>query len=305
MRCLVTGASGHLGSALTRRLVSEGETVFALVRPGSDLWRIADVRDRVALIPGDLQDIEAARPSILAAAPETVFHLGWSGVARGRRNDPQQIETNVPGGLALFAAAREAGCATWIGVGSQAEYGVPDRVLTEDLPPRPVTSYGVAKLALGLLLAQLCDLAGMRFGWFRLLATYGPRDDETRLIPSVIRGLLAGERPRLTGGEQRWDFLYVDDAADALYRASQAATLSGVFNLGSGEAETVRGIVERIRDRIDPALVLGFGDVPYGPGEPMRVEADISRLRRELGWCPAVSLDAGLGRTIDWYVRQM
>lgn len=302
VRCLVTGASGHLGSFLTRRLVEGGADVSVMVRPESDLWRLEGVLGDVEVIRADLSDVAAAGDALAAAAPEVVFHLAWFGVTKEHRNDPQQVTRNVTGSLQLFEAARRAGCRCWVGVGSQAEYGPHHAgALTEELPTRPVTTYGVSKLCVGLLTGELCELAGVRHVWFRLLATYGPKDDERHVIPAVIRQLLAGGRPSLTPGEQRWDYLYVEDAAEAISRAAADETVRGVFNLGSGEAHTVRGIIERVRDLIDPSLPLGFGEVPYRPDQTMHLQADITKLREATGWAPRTALADGLRQTVEWY----
>lgn len=301
MRCLVTGASGHLGAALTRLLVEQGDRVAVLVRPRSELWRLDDVLDRIEVLRADMADLSGVAAMSRTFAPEVTFHLAWSGVTGHYRNDAEQITGNVTNSLALFEFVRSAGCTCWIGVGSQAEYGYADGVLTEEVPPEPVTAYGVAKLCVGLLTRKLCELAGMRYVWVRLLAIYGPRDDERHLIPTVIRQLLAREVPVLTPGAQEWDYLYIDDAVEAIYRAAVTDTARGVYNLGSGDAHSVRGIVERIRDLIDPTLPLGFGQVPYRPDQVMHLHADIARLRDATGWVPGIGLDEGLRRTVGWY----
>jgi nucleoside-diphosphate-sugar epimerase len=144
-------------------------------------------------------------------------------------------------------------------------------------------------------------MAGIRYVWLRLLATYGPKDDVHHLIPTVILKLLAREKPSLTQGEQRWDYLYVEDAAEAIYSVALKAKAQGVFNLGSGEAYTIRSIAERIRDMIDPKLPLGFNEVPYRPDQVMNLQADISKLKNATGWEPKTSLDRGLEQAIEWY----
>lgn len=294
MRCLVTGASGHLGSHLTELLVGEGAEVTALVREESDLWRLEGVLDRVNVLR------RATASEIKRAAPEAVFHLAWRGVAGDSHDAPEQLTVNVAATLELCQTAVESGCRVFVGLGSQAEYGPHDAVLTEETPARPITAYGVAKLRAGVTTAKLCGLAGVRHVWLRLLATYGPKDDERHLIPSVISSLLRGERPRLTAGEQLWDYLYVEDAARAVAAAVNPGA-RGVFNLGSGRAATVRAVAERLRDLIDPSAVLGFGEVPYAPGQLMRIETSIERLRRATGWEPRVGLEEGLGRTVEWH----
>jgi nucleoside-diphosphate-sugar epimerase len=237
----------------------------------------------------------------MAVAPEVVFHLAWYGVTSEYRNDPNQINYNLIGSLRLLQAAQQSGCNCWVGMGSQAEYGPYDVALREDLPTWPRTAYGVTKLCVGLLSRQLCEMAGVRYIWIRLLASYGPKDDVRHLIPTVIMKLLAGEKPALTLGKQRWDYLYVEDAAEAIYQVALNPQAQGVFNLGSGEAYTIRSIVERTRDIIDPRLKLGFGEVPYRPDQIMHLQADISKLQSATGWKPKIGIDDGLRRTVEWY----
>ncbi len=304
MRCLVTGATGHVGAFVTKALIARGCEVAVLARPGSDLWRIADCLDQVTVLRGSLGDLGEAQPALEDWRPEYVFHLAWAGVTSAYRSDPAQITRNVAGSLSLFEAAHRAGMTVWVGIGSQAEYGPVPGILREDLPPQPQTAYGVAKHSLARLTETLCAMTGTRFLWLRLLAAYGPMDDPRHLIPGVIEQLLSGERPALTPGEQLWDYLYVEDAAEAICRLALDTAASGVFNLGSGQAQPVRVLVETIRDLIDPALPLGFGDLPYRPDQVMHLEADISRLKSAAQWQPQTVLQDGLRRTVDWHRRR-
>lgn len=301
MRCLVTGATGHIGSHLVRYLLERNVKVAALVRPTSNLWRIENILHRLYIIEGDLSDIDHSSAAIREFAPKVIFHLGWHGVSTRYRNDPAQVTQNLYGSLKLLELSQENGCQKWIGLGSQAEYGSSNRVLTEDLPTHPVTTYGVAKLCVGLLSEKLCQAYGIGFAWLRFTAAYGPMDDHNHMIPDLILKLLRGEKPSLTLGEQRWDYLYVEDAVEAIWRVAITPEAQGIFNLGSGEAHSIRSIVERIRDLIGPDLSLGFGEVPYRSDQIMHLQADISHLRQVTGWSPQVRLDEGLRRTVEWF----
>lgn len=300
MRCLVTGASGFLGSTLVRHLVARGHQVALLVRPNSSLARLQGLLDKVELVTGDLSDTASLRNAIARQPRDACLHLAWFGVTAEYRNSPLQISQNLVSTLALWEAAHTAGCKVWIGLGSQAEYGSFSGVLREDLCPRPVTAYGVAKLAAGVATAKMSELAGVRHVWLRLLSAYGPGDDERHMLPSVILSLLARKKPALTRAEQVWDYLYADDAAAAICAVLEQE-VEGVFNLSSGHAVSLRSIVEQVRDMIDPALPIGFGDVPYRQDQVMHLEGDITSLTTATGWQPATSLQQGLRQTIEWY----
>jgi UDP-glucose 4-epimerase len=300
MRCVVTGASGFLGSWLVRQLLQDGHSVIVLMRGEPQARRVADWLDRVCVVRGDLDDTGSLREKLAGETVDVFFHLAWSGVTAEYRNDTEQISTNVVGCVRLWELARDIGCKHWIGIGSQAEYGPCEVALKEDLPAKPITAYGVAKLASGILTAKMSEMAGIRHTWVRLLAVYGPGDDPRHLIPSVIQALRGGKKPALTRGEQQWDYLYVQDAAKALSRIA-ATGATGTLNLASGESIRVRDLVESIRDLVDPRLPLGLGEVPYRPDQVMHLYADISKLQSVTGWKPETSLEEGLRRTVEWF----
>jgi nucleoside-diphosphate-sugar epimerase len=310
VKILLTGATGFLGSHLVKRLEHEPVKMFLLVRPGSNLSRIEHLPANAELIEGDLANLPANE--IKAAAPDTVIHAAWHGVTNQHRNDSSQIDQNLGPTLRLLELARDAGSKTFIGLGSQAEYGPLNRKCSETDLTEPTTLYGATKLAACHLTRQLAAQAGMRWAWLRVFSTYGPEEDPSWMIPYLIGKLLRRERPALTRCEQIWDFLYGPDAADAIWSVAKTPTASGIFNLGSGQGESLLKIVETLRDEVahhlslqDPlSIPLGIGEVPYRPDQVMRLEADISRLTGITGWKPATSLAQGLQKTISFHAKR-
>lgn len=299
MKVFLTGASGFIGSYVLRRLLERGDDVAVLLR-SSRPWRIEDVIGRASVIVGDLAKPDEFAPALVKFAPHTVLHVGWSGVQGRYRNDEQQLR-NVENTVALLQTAKQAGARHFVGLGSQAEYGPRQGIISESAPTRPTTLYGTAKLAACHAAEQSCRQSGIRFSWLRLFSAYGPRDDGAWMVPSTILALIRGERPKLTKGEQIWDYIHAGDAAAAIAAVAAAPTAEGVFNLGSGETASIRSIVERIRDLVAPGAALGFGELDYRPDQVMHLEADISRLRSVAGWKPRVSLADGLRQTVEWF----
>jgi len=304
MRVVVTGGTGFVGAHLLQLLVERGEEVAVLLRPTSNPWRITHLLSTVTCLEGDLQRLDICQPAIAAFAPDTIIHLGWYGVMNTQRDSREQIGQNLHSTLALVDIGIECGCQTWIGLGSQAEYGPQNAIITEGTTPEPTNLYGATKLATYYLATQLAKAASMRFVWLRLFSAYGPKDNPDWMIPYIIRSLLRGAKPSLTAGEQMWDYIYVGDVAEAIYRCAQAPQAYGAINLGSGRTVQLRQIIEMIRNAIDPSLLLGFGEVPYRPDQVMHLQADISKLRALTGWEPRTSLEHGLAATIRWYVTQ-
>lgn len=303
MRIFMTGTSGFLGRPVAGLLLAAGHAVAALARPGRDRASLAEAVGGMLPIVGTLDETAGLRAPLADFAPDMVIHSGWSDVGGAGRNSPGQMRNAVmTANLAQLAV--DVGVRSFIGIGSQAEYGVMDKAVDEAEPTRPVTLYGIAKLAAALASRQICAGADVRWAWLRLFSAYGPRDHPTSLVSTLGRQLTAGERPALTACEQRWDFLHIDDAAEAVVAAAMAPSAAGMFNLGSGVAPPLRETVELLRDLIDPALPLGFGQLPYGPYQTMHLQADIRRLSEATGWRPRIPLREGLISTLRWQTGQ-
>ncbi len=270
-----------------------------LLRPTADPWRIADCIDSVTVINGAFHKPAEYFEALRRFAPDTVLHLAWHGVGRAERDAPEQVGINVPGTVDLFQASAQAGANTFIAAGSQAEYGPSDKRIDETHPTRPTSLYGAAKLATLGLLEHLAEARAIRLAWLRVFSLYGPQDGESTMIATLARSLLAGERPATTDGSQRWDYLYVDDAAAAFLAVARSGAV-GVFNVGSGLAAPLREAMCTLRDLIDPTLEIGFGELPLAPGAVTRLEPDVTRLKELTGWAPKVSLREGLRQTVSW-----
>ena len=203
----------------------------------------------------------------------------------------------------MIKKSKEYGCQKFIGLGSQAEYGPKKEAITEEFPTTPTTLYGETKLACGKISSKVADSIDLKFAWLRLFSSYGPKDDPHWMIPYVILQLNQGASPNLTAGEQLWDYLYVTDVAEALWKVSIPQEATGFFNLGSGHVSSLKTIIEKIRDKIDPNMPLKFGEIPYRSDQVMHLQANITRLQKLAHWNPDVNLDNGLQQTIEWFTN--
>lgn len=299
---IVTGASGFIGAALCRQLLLRGWRVYAIVRPGSrNLCRLPE-QDGLIRVEGELSNMAAWEARLAGEAERfaAFFHLAWHGVGGVLRNDASQAD-NIAPAVDTVRLARRLNCTVWIGAGSQAEYGRLEGKVSERHTERPTTAYGAAKLAAGREALALAASLRLPAYWLRIFSTYGPGDNGGWLMSDCIRKLLRGERPRLTKGEQRWDYLFVDDAAAAFAAVAERSggRAPGVYNLGSGASRTIKDIVSLIRDKTDKAAELKFGELAYRDDQVMHLEADISQLAALTGWRPQTALHRGIALTVQ------
>lgn len=296
----VTGATSMLGLSLARRCLAEGIRVTAIVRGDSPRKELLPCSDRIATIECDIADY--SRINADSPKRESVFyHLSWNGTGHEGRNDVAVQNRNIGFTLDAMALAARFGCRAFIGAGSQAEYGLVDGVISPDSAVQPVSAYGAAKFAAGRLAELLSRQLGVRCVWPRIFSIYGPNDAPVSMVPYCIDALLRREKPSLTACGQMWDYLYCDDAADALFLLGTGKTARTVYNIGSGAARPLREYVTAIRDAIDPDLPLGFGEKEYAPNQVMHLCADIAALRDDVGFVPKTSFRDGIEKTIAWH----
>lgn len=301
---VVTGPTGAIGIALCEKLLRENVTVYAVCRPGSS--RIKDLPKATALhvVECDAKELATLPQKMEGVSVDAFFHFAWAHtIGQGRNDMPAQIE-NIQSTIDAVRAAKALGCQVFLGAGSQAEYGRVEGLLKSDTPVFPENGYGMAKLCAGQMSRVEAKALDIDHVWVRILSVYGPHDGPMTMISGTIRKLLAGERPALTAGIQRWDYLYAGDAADAFYLAACHGRNGAVYPLGSGQAMPLKDYIIQMRDAIDPALPLGLGEVPYGPLQVMHLQADISALQADTGFVPKTPFAEGIRRTMDWVKRE-
>lgn len=298
-RAVITGPTGGIGTALCRCLTEHGVTVYAVCRPGSPRIAALPASPLLHVVECGAGELERL-PGLLPAGADAFFHFAWAHTIGAGRNDMPAQTDNIRFTIDAVRAAKALGCKVFLGAGSQAEYGRVEGSLKPETPCFPEHGYGMAKLCAGQMSRVECERLGLDHIWVRILSVYGPRDGEATMISGTIRKLLAGEVPALTPGEQLWDYLYADDAAAAFYLAAVKGRSGAVYPLGSGQARPLREYVELLRDAVDPSLSLGFGQVPYGPRQVMHLQADISALRADTGFAPAVSFEEGIRNTVAY-----
>lgn len=305
MRILLSGAGGFIGSKLLSLLLLEGHEIACLVRPESKDWykKFKDV-NLVHYTADSSGPSERTFAEVLEFGAEALINLSWSGVQNSNRNEISQL-ANLKYVADILALAGYSQVRHFIGVGSQAEYGLLSGRVSEDAELNPTTAYGATKLAASLVSQKLCSQLEMSYSWVRIFSTYGPGDNPQWMIPAVALDLLNGKRPSLTEGTQTWDYLYVDDAAEALARIAMSPGGLGPVNLGSGIGVPVREVVEEIRRQINPEAQINYGAVPFRPDQVMHLEADISYLSSATGWAPKTSIEEGLTRTISHLKRRL
>ena len=299
---VVNGPLGTVGLALTDRLLVRGVKVHAVFRPDSP--RRGRLPEGVDAVECDMKDI-GKLPERIGAPVDAFFHLAWAGTIGPGRDDMLLQTENIRCAIEAAQAAKELGCEVFLGVGSQAEHGPLEGKVTASAPCHPTTGYGMAKLCAGLMTRALCHRLGIRHVWARVLSVYGVNDGPLSVISILLDKLFKGEKPALTAGEQLWDYIYAEDAGEALCRMAEYGRDGAIYPVGYGKARPLREYFEMLRDAVDPTLPLGLGEIPYPPNQVMHLEADISGLTRDTGFVPATPFEVGIRQVVAQYRQRL
>jgi UDP-glucose 4-epimerase len=310
---LITGGLGFLGSNLAFGLLRAGARVTIvdnmLPRQGGNLFNIKGIEDQVRVNISDVRN--QLSMNHLVKGQEYIFHLaGQVNHVDSMRNPVQDLEINCLGTLVLLEALREHNReAKVIFAGTRGEYGSSVKLpVDEDHPTNPKGIYAVTNLAAEKMVLVYDDIFGIRGTCLRITNTYGPRHqmahDEYGVFNWFIRKALDDDMiPVFGDGHILRDFLYVEDLVDCLLRIALTPAAHGeVFNVGSGVPVSFYEIAKKIVE------VVGSGKINFTEFtrerkevEPGDYYADISKIRRLVGWTPTTGLADGIRKTADFY----
>lgn len=318
----MTGATGLLGSALTRRLVEEGCEVTVLVRdavPRSALWTFRDrngtpLRDRIQVVRGDVTDYALLVRALNEGEIELVFHLAAQTIVEISNTNPlSTFESNIRGTYLLLEACRSLKDRVRgvVVASSDKAYGISDELPYDEATPlRGTFPYDVSKSCADLLAQAYHHSFGTPVCITRCANLYGPGDlNENRLIPGTVRCVLLGRRPVIrSDGSLVRDYLYVEDAARGYLLAAERLleaperVRGEAFNFSPGRPKTVLEVVEQI------LKLMGRTDLELDicathRNEIPRQTLDAAKARDVLGWSPAFGFEDSLAATIQWYAE--
>jgi len=306
---LVTGGAGFIGSHIAAELARRGRRVRVLDNLSTGkLEHMASFRDRVEFMRGDIRDPASCRRAVKGAY-YVIHQAALRSVPKSVDDPAESHEANATGTLRMLMAAREAGVKRFVYASSSSVYGdavrFPQR---EDHTPRPVSPYAAQKLAgehYAMLFAKTYGLATVSLRYFNV---FGPRQDPESLYSAVIpkfmeAACLGAPLEVHWDGRQSRDFTHVADVVQAnLLAAATRAGVGETFNIANGRSCSLLDII-RIIERVSGRR-LERRHQPKRQGDVRKTWADISRARRELGYRPRVSLEAGLRDTWDYFAAR-
>lgn len=294
---LVTGAGGFIGRGSLPELARRGFEIHAVrPAPGAD-GTPHDV---------NLLDPVATGRLIAAVRPTHLLHFAWIATPGAYWTSADNARW-LDAGRALLREFLTLGGVRVVMAGSCAEYdwsraGVCSEsgsplADADDAAPSP---YASCKLAMSRELSAACNAAGASGAWGRIFFQYGPHEHPRRLVPDVIRSLLAGREAHCSAGTQVRSFLHVADVGGA-FAALLDSEVQGAVNIGAAERLPVAGLIDVIARQIGRRDLVRLGTRPAPAGEPALLVPDVTRLRDELGWRPRFGVEDGVADTIAWW----
>ncbi len=289
MRVLITGASGYFGSYLTKTLINLGVNVSILKRESSELGRLSEVIDKLKVYNTSKKSVSEAFNS--TKTYDAVIHAA---TCYGRNNESWNIvnDSNVGFPLLLLEESIKSGVKYFINIGT---------VLSAD-----VNVYSLSKqqfVEWGEMSVQTST--SFQFINARLENIYGPGDDHTKFVTAIITQCLENVKEiKLTKGEQKRDFIYIEDAVLGVVKLLYTAIDNDIsnsfaeFDIGSGHAISIRTFVELIHKISNSKSFLNFGAVPYRYNEFMESMANTQPIK-SMGWDAKYTLEDGLLKTIS------
>jgi len=310
-RLLMTGGAGFIGSNFVRMVLAEHPDYLVVnldkLTYAGNLENLEGFLDhpRHVFVKGDIGDGPRVAGLIEQYDIDTIVNFAAeSHVDRSITGPKVFIETNVSGTLTLLTAARDKGIRRFVQVSTDEVYGSlgAEGAFTEHTPLSPNSPYSASKASADLLVAAFGHTFGLPYNITRCSNNYGPYQFPEKLIPLMINNALT-DRPLPVYGDglNVRDWIYVYDHCTAIWKVLTEAPADEVYNVGGCSEKTNIDVVRFILKHVGkPETLIKF--VADRPGHDRRYAIDAAKIMASLGWCPSVSFEQGLAKTIDWYL---
>jgi nucleoside-diphosphate-sugar epimerase len=299
-KAIVVGGSGFVGNAVTRELIRNKVEVIVVVRPGfgnSPNNRLDDLN--VQIVECDIKKITELKVLIANRGFDVYYQFAWDGLFNEPLLDYTTQIMNIKWVMDAIVTAAELGCGKFIGAGSISQYELnTDQGKINKGDKHKV--YKTAKLACEYMGRSVALDHGLQFFWPIITNIYGEGEHSPRLINTLIRRLLAGERPSLSEGNQIYDFIHISDAARAFYLIGEKGNEFSPYVIASGNARPLKEFLCILRDIVNPNAELGFGEFPFNGIYLPKEVYSTAVLNRDTGFETRISFEEGIRRVSEW-----
>lgn len=293
MRIFVTGATGYLGYHFVNVAVSQGHDVLCLRRTTSKSLFEPIVEEIIQWVIND----DKLKETVTSFQPDVLFHAAWGGVRGAERDNVEIQNENLIMSRSLFSLYPYKQI---ISIGSQAEYGYYNNVISEDHPLHPTMEYAKAKVQCMKDMKAYCEKNNIEWQWIRIFTVFGEKQTGG-LIKIAIEKCLNGEKEfPTTAGEQQYSYLYSFDFARAICNMLGISGKSGVYNLSQPLGlHSNREVLESIKCIMQSDIHLDFGAIPYPEGQVMLMDGRVDKFENAFGKVPYTDFEKALSNTID------
>ena len=313
-KVLVTGGAGFIGSHLCEALLADGSELVVIddfndfYDPAIKRKNIADIRDRITLVEGDIRDTALVDSIFAQHQFDKVFHLAARAGVRPSIADPRlYISTNIDGTLNLLEGCRKTGVKHFVFASSSSVYGVNKKVPfgENDLIQRTISPYAATKLMGEQLCSNYSNLYGIRCVCLRFFTVYGPRQRPDLAISKFTKLIMADQAIDQYGdGSTARDYTYIEDIINGVMAAGKyTATDFEIVNLGGSAANTLSQLISGIEEILGKKAKINY--LPDQPGDVPLTFADVSKAGRLFGYAPGTPLRKGLQRYVEWVKTQL
>lgn len=297
-RIIITGPTSFIGLALIReiRLKSPIDELIVLTRRNSSRNMLLNELN-VKFIECDLDELDADDIYLKIKHADMFVHIAWSSDFENPRYNLEGQLKNVEYLKEAIDLATKCGCNTFLCIGSQAECGVLNKPITENTIENPLTAYAKAKCIAYEEGIKIAEKNGIRFCWPRLLSAYGPYDRPSTLISACMNAARNEKKIELTECEQIWDYIYVEDVAQAIICILENGRHGVKYTVASGIGRPLYEYVSIVAEVMEyRSLLDGIGKKEYVVGQPKYLVGDISTLVHDTGFRINVDFETGIKR---------
>lgn len=303
-KVIVTGAAGFVGAAVVKKCLSEGIFVYAVDIVDNPAARLDLSNENLVYTKLDIFNNFDFINYFKDKNVDTIFHFAWIGSAGPLRTDIDCQINNAKMSVELLKAAKKFGCKKMVCAGSIMEFEALEVVYAQNTKPQESFIYGIGKQLAHSLCKIISNKIDIELVWAYITNTFGVGEASPRLINTTIKKCIHKEPLQFTSGVQNYDFIYIDDVADAFYLLGLHGIKNKSYVIGSGKAGPLKGFLEKLVYTCDKDAKPIFGDIPF---TGVNLDVDVfstHEIEKDCGFKPSVSFEEGIKKTHKWILKQ-